>query len=122
MTLKAKVKFPVNTVKVGSRIYALVVWDANEATARDRYAEVDHDMEIIRVAMAYGARRAALELVHELIHCACYRGILNPEDGEERTVSKAANMWTALWCDNAKLFAWLHALITDTTKDDVPFR
>ena len=116
---RLKKKFPVNRVKVGARIYQLVEWDADEANSRERFAEVDHHTQVIRVTFAYGLRAAGLNLVHELIHCVCWQGVLDPEDGEERTVSKAANLWNTIWCDNAKLFSWLHEVITDTT-DDLP--
>lgn len=94
-------------VKVGLFDYEISEWETKDANANNRFGEVNHDTLRIRIDVTYGHQRAALSLLHEMLHCVECRWNVCDGDDEERRVRVYSEGFAAVWRDNPQVMDWI---------------
>jgi hypothetical protein len=98
------------SVRVGYRDFIVENWESRFAVASGRVGECDKMGGVIRVDTQYGPQRAALTLLHEVIHAIWDTAEMDELDlSEEVVVSVLAAQLTQIWRDNPDFVAFMSA-------------
>lgn len=95
------------SIRVGYRDYAVLDWNAMEASSARRLGEADHHALIIRVRADLPRQVAAEVLLHEILHCCFWSGAIEHRDHEERIVLTLGNQLSQVWRDNPEFVAFM---------------
>lgn len=102
----AKLNLPTS-VKVGAWNYQIELWDTNEAIGQAASAECSTMAKIIHIRESDTRKRAAQNLLHEILHAVYYEWNMSAGDAQERVVSTMADGLAAVWHDNPGVMRWI---------------
>lgn len=96
-----------SSIRIGFRDYQVVELPWQDSDSQERFGDCDTNHSIIRVAMHYGAVRAAHTLLHEVLHGAWDAARLSPREQEEGAVTGLADILAGVWRDNPEFVRFL---------------
>lgn len=94
-------------VKCGAWEYKIEEYPPDDADADGNYGRTLKTVQIIKVDLRYGWKRAASTLLHELLHVSVYHSNAHENDTEEQLIFKLEQQLTAMWVDSPEVFDWI---------------
>lgn len=94
------------SVKVGHRLFEIVLWDKAAALAQGARGDCRDDPPVLRVSKGMKPFDRAEVLLHELLH-ACWRNLPSENVSEEAVVSVLSENLAGIIADNPNLISWL---------------
>lgn len=107
------------SIRIGALTYIIEWWDRKDSDLNKRFAEVDLNNSVIRIAQCYNPDRIAGAFVHEIMHALAYHFGEITEDGalkfdEEHLSNYGGYGLLMVWRDNPEVFDWYVQMVNQS--------